>query len=108
VEQVLGLDVEAPARDVWLAEDALDPRGHPVEAAGVRTDHRLRPLAVDGTPAYPNVVIAGSLLAGQRPLHERCRDGVGIASGWRAATVLAGAGAAPGAGSGSGARGDAS
>jgi hypothetical protein len=35
------------------------------------------------------VAVVGSMLAGQRYLSERCGDGVAMASGHRAASVLA-------------------
>jgi len=79
----------------WLGDDAFDPAGHPLERAGVRTDADLRPVAPDGTPLYENVRVAGSLLAGQQYIRERCGDGVALTSGRRAArsltAVLAGA-----------------
>jgi glycerol-3-phosphate dehydrogenase subunit B len=89
VEPLLGLHVEAPVRDAWLVHEALDPAGHPIEAAGIRTDGDLRPVdPLTGRAAYPNVRIAGALLAGQRALRERSGDGIAVASGWRAAGRL--------------------
>ena len=67
------------------------PDGHPLERAGIRTDARLRPVDAAGEVVLDNVVVAGSLLAGQRYLAERCGDGVAIASGFRAAATLAAA-----------------
>ncbi|HET7676447.1 MAG TPA: anaerobic glycerol-3-phosphate dehydrogenase subunit GlpB [Candidatus Limnocylindrales bacterium] len=91
-ETVLGLPVEAPDADAWLAQDPLDPQGHPLEAAGVRTDGQLRPVdptgASGGAALYENVHVVGSLLAGQRYLRERCGDGVALASGHLAAELL--------------------
>ncbi|HET9522169.1 MAG TPA: hypothetical protein VFO73_14060, partial [Candidatus Limnocylindrales bacterium] len=58
----------------------------------------LHPINAAGKVAYANVLVVGSVLAGQRYLAERCGDGVAIASARRAAaTVLAGprAGSAP-------------
>jgi glycerol-3-phosphate dehydrogenase subunit B len=90
VEPLLDLHVDAPQHDAWLVADALDPAGHPIEAAGIATDAGLRPLVHDGGPAaLANVLVAGALLAGQRSIRERCGDGVAVASGWRAANELA-------------------
>ncbi len=89
VEPLLGLHVDAPDHESWLVRDALDPAGHPIEAAGVPTDAELRPLGSDGSVSHPNVRVAGALLAAQRALRERCGDGVAVASGWRAANELA-------------------
>jgi glycerol-3-phosphate dehydrogenase subunit B len=100
LEPLLGLPVEAPPADDWLAVDAFEPAGHPLEKAGIRTDAELRPVDADGTPVFENVRVAGSLLAGQRYIRDRCGDGVALASGWRAARSLsavpAGRAAAPG------------
>jgi glycerol-3-phosphate dehydrogenase subunit B len=85
---VLGLPVEAPEFADWLSTDAFDPAGHPLEAAGIRTDAEMRPVDSSGGPLFDNVRVVGSMLAGQRYLRERCRDGVAIASGRRAARTL--------------------
>jgi glycerol-3-phosphate dehydrogenase subunit B len=98
VETVLGLPVECPAPPGGAAglllDDPFDPAGHPLELAGVRTDAQLRPTAPatgrpgsasSGPPLATNVRVAGSLLAGQRYLRERCGDGVALASGRLAA-----------------------
>jgi glycerol-3-phosphate dehydrogenase subunit B len=87
VEPLLGLPVETPPQDDWLRHEALDPAGHPVESAGIRTDAQLHPLDADGQ-VLANVFVVGALLAGQRALRERCGDGVAVASGWRAATTI--------------------
>lgn len=79
-EQVLGLPIQAPPADDWLAIDPFDPAGHPLEAAGVLTDAQLRPIEAGGDVLVDNVRIVGSLLAGQRYLREWCGDGVAIAS----------------------------
>ncbi len=86
VEPLLNLHVDAPEHEAWLVADALDPAGHPLEAAGITTDSGLRPLARDGGPAaIANVHVIGALLAGQRSIRGRCGDGIAVASGWRAA-----------------------
>jgi glycerol-3-phosphate dehydrogenase subunit B len=93
VETVLGLPIELPGnpagRSGLLLEDPFDPAGHPLELAGIRTDGQLRPVvpgaSPDGLPLAANVRVAGSLLAGQRYLAERCGDGVALASGRLAA-----------------------
>jgi glycerol-3-phosphate dehydrogenase subunit B len=96
-EAVLGLPVDGPPAGAWLLSDPFDPAGHPLETAGIRTDARLRPVSPraagqpDGQGSRPlaeNVRIAGSLLAGQRYLRERCGDGVALASATLAAREL--------------------
>ncbi len=92
-ETVLGLPVEAPDPGQWLLADPFDPAGQPLEAAGIRTDAQLRPVALGQSPSVlaGNVRIAGSLLAGMHYLGQRCGDGVAIASGSLAARELCGA-----------------
>jgi glycerol-3-phosphate dehydrogenase subunit B len=87
-EPILGLPVEAPSVDDWLAADPFEPDGHPLEAAGIRTDADLRPVDARGGVVLDNVAIVGALMAGQRYLSERCGDGVAIASGAQAAALL--------------------
>ena len=87
-EPILDLPVEAPPVDAWFTAHPLAGDGHPLERAGLRTDARLRPVDSTGQVVFDNVAIAGSLLAGQRNVAERCGDGVAIASGWRAAATL--------------------
>jgi Anaerobic glycerol-3-phosphate dehydrogenase len=94
-EMVLGLPVEAPEFADWLSPDAFDPSGHPLEAAGIRTDAELRPVDRAGRPIFDNVRVVGTMLAGQRYLRERCRDGVAISSGRHAARTLTAVGSAP-------------
>jgi glycerol-3-phosphate dehydrogenase subunit B len=95
-ESVLDLPVEQPRRDDWFDADPFAYAGHPIDAAGIRTDNRLRPVDGRGDVVYQNVRVCGSLLAGQRWLHERCGDGVAIASAYRVATSLAADGFRPG------------
>jgi glycerol-3-phosphate dehydrogenase subunit B len=95
-EAVLGLPVEGPAGGDWLSDDVFSPAGHPLETAGIRTDGHLRPVTpgrsrAAARPLAENVRVAGSLLAGQRYLRERCGDGVALASGTLAARELVGA-----------------
>jgi glycerol-3-phosphate dehydrogenase subunit B len=91
VDTVLGLPVDGPPIERWMAGDALDPGGMPIAAAGLRTDAELRPIdpaRPDDGPLWENVRVVGRLLAGQRYLRERCGDGVALASAWRAAASL--------------------
>jgi glycerol-3-phosphate dehydrogenase subunit B len=88
VEPLLDLPVEAPPAEAWLSSDPFDPAGHPLEAAGIRIDADLRPVDPSGNVVLDNVLVVGSLLAGQRYVTERCGDGVAIASGHRAAAII--------------------
>lgn len=79
-ERVFGLPVVAPPRESWFSDDPLAP--HPLEAAGIEVDDQLAPAELE------NVRVIGSALAGMRYLHERCGDGVALASAHRAARSL--------------------
>jgi glycerol-3-phosphate dehydrogenase subunit B len=95
-EVVASLPVEAADREAWFSADPFDPRGHAVEAAGIRTDDALRPVDGRGRAVYANVRICGALVAGQRWLRDRSGDGVALASARRAAETLSRDGFAPG------------
>jgi glycerol-3-phosphate dehydrogenase subunit B len=88
-DSVLGLALPGPARAAWFDDDFLATQ-HPIEAAGFAVDDDLRPLAADGSPAVENVHVVGSALGGMHYLHERCGDGVAIASAARAARCAIG------------------
>jgi glycerol-3-phosphate dehydrogenase subunit B len=79
-EPVLGLPVQQPAsRETWHSRDFLDPAGHEVNRAGLRTDSVFRPFDATGRPAWPGLFAVGSILAGQDWMREKC--GAGIALG---------------------------
>lgn len=84
-EPILDLAVEQPGpRDEWHRRDFLDPSGHPINRAGVRTDVAWRPLAANGDPASPRLFAAGSILAKQDWMREKCGAGLAIATAWAA------------------------
>jgi glycerol-3-phosphate dehydrogenase subunit B len=58
---------------------------HPIARAGVAVDAELRP---DG---YENVLVAGATLAGAEPWREKSGDGISLATGYRAAELVASA-----------------
>jgi glycerol-3-phosphate dehydrogenase subunit B len=96
VETTLGLPVEGPPRDDWLARDPFVTDGHSLEQAGVPVDGDLRPVGRTGEPVYTNVRVCGAQLSGQRWLRERCGDGVAVASAGHVAAGLASDGFAKG------------
>jgi glycerol-3-phosphate dehydrogenase subunit B len=88
-EPILHLPVEAPGLAHWLDGDLYGPAGVSLEAAGIRVDDDLRPIGPGGEVVLGNVRVVGSALAGMRYLSERCGDGVALASGYRAARLIA-------------------
>lgn len=84
-ETVFDLPVRQPeSRTEWHHPDFLSPEGHPVNRAGLETDEWFRPLAQDGTPAYPNLFAAGSILGRQDWMRMKCGSGLAIATAFKA------------------------
>jgi glycerol-3-phosphate dehydrogenase subunit B len=82
-EAALGLPVDgAGDRSVWTKASMLEPQ--PYETLGLTVDERLRPLDNTGKPAYRNLHAAGGILAGARRTTEGSRQGIDVASAWRA------------------------
>jgi len=84
-EPLMGLPLSAclPRRQ-WFERSFLENREHAIHGVGVPTDGDLRPLD-GGRPVSPNLWIAGTLLAHQRWIDEKSREGIEIATGYRAA-----------------------
>jgi glycerol-3-phosphate dehydrogenase subunit B len=89
-ETVARLPVAAPARAEWFVTGSSLPMSDALEKAGIRVDAELRPIDVGGTPIVRNLRVAGSLIAGQRSIRDRCGEGVAVVSGRRAGQSLTG------------------
>lgn len=88
-EPLLDLPVAQPAaRDDWFSTDYFDPQGHALNRAGVETDADFRPLGTDGRPVHPRLFAAGSVLAHQDWVRQRCGAGLAIATAHAAVTAL--------------------
>ncbi|MCS7221148.1 MAG: glycerol-3-phosphate dehydrogenase subunit GlpB [Anaerolineae bacterium] len=75
-----------PARGEWTAPI---PRGpHPILSVGVAVDELLRPIDEQGRPVFENLHIAGALLADGVEPHRGIGDGVAIATGYMAASLV--------------------
>lgn len=84
-EPILGLPVtQPPTRHAWHRDQFLDPRGHPINEAGLEIDDRFRPLGLDGRPAFENLFAAGSILAHQDWMRSKCGAGLAIATAYGA------------------------
>jgi glycerol-3-phosphate dehydrogenase subunit B len=80
-EPLFGLPVrQPPARRDWHRDNFYDLRGHPLNQAGLPTDDKLRPLAESGRPAYANLFAAGTILAGQDWMRQKCGSGLALAT----------------------------
>jgi glycerol-3-phosphate dehydrogenase subunit B len=84
-EPVLDLPVHQPGtRSEWHRRQFLDPRGHPVNRAGLVVDDLMRPLGLHGSCAYENLFAAGSVLAHQDWMRTKCGAGLAVATAYGA------------------------
>ncbi len=89
-EPLFGLPVFQPrSRNRWHRRYFLDPRGHRVNQAGLETDDTFRPLAESGRPAFENLYAAGSILAHQDWMRQKCGSGLAIATAYAAVEAMA-------------------
>jgi glycerol-3-phosphate dehydrogenase subunit B len=87
-ETVFNLPVFQPEdRCSWHRRDFLDPRGHPVNRAGVETDRWFRPLGADGHPAHPSLFAIGAILAHQDWMRMKCGAGLAAATAYGAVSA---------------------
>ncbi len=88
-ESLLTLPVQQPAaREDWHQSDFLDPAGHAINRAGLRTDEAWRPLDATGNPAWTKLFAIGSILADQDWMRAKCGSGLAIATAWAAVEQL--------------------
>lgn len=90
-ETLANLAVDQPeGRAAWYRPDYFDPRGHAVNRSGVIVDERWRPLGAAGKPAHPRLFAAGSVLAHQDWIRQRCGAGLAIATAYEAVRAALG------------------
>jgi len=90
-ETLFGLEVRQPEnRSHWHHRDLWDPRGHPVNRAGLETDESFRPLGVSGQAAYPDLYASGSILAHQDWMRMKCGSGLAIVTSYAAVKAIHG------------------
>lgn len=88
-ETLFNLPVHQPgSRAQWHSKDFLDPKGHPLNRAGLEIDDSFRPLAKSGRCAFPTLFAAGSILAHQDWIRMKCGSGLAIASAYAAINCL--------------------
>ena len=89
-ETIFGLPVHQPAdRTGWHRKVLLDRRGHGINRSGLETDALLRPLGIDGEPAFPALFAAGSILAHQDWVRQKCGSGLAITTAYAAVKAFA-------------------
>jgi glycerol-3-phosphate dehydrogenase subunit B len=70
-------------------------RSHPYTRFGVVVNDNMQPVDAAGLPLYPNLWAAGGLLAGADRIGEGCREGLDMATAWRAVSQLTLSGLSP-------------
>jgi len=88
-ESIFDLPVHQPdKRSEWHCYEFLDPAGHPVNRAGLVTDDRFRPLDRSGNAAHDRLFAAGSILAHQDWMRQKCGSGLAIATAYAAVNAF--------------------
>lgn len=88
-ETLFNLSVyQPPDRAGWHRPDFFDPRGHPINQAGLIVDDQFRPLDESGRPAFTTLYAAGSILAHQDWMRMKCGSGLAIATAYGAVEAL--------------------
>ena len=84
-EPLLDLPVTQPAnRADWYQERYTDPRGHPINRAGIEVDDCCRPLTKDGSIYSERLFAAGSILAHHDWIRSRSGAGIALATAFQA------------------------
>ena len=84
-ETIFNLPVYQPAaRTHWHRKTLFSHKGHPIHKAGLVVDRLLRPCDEQGRCIYPNLFAAGSILAHQDWIRQKCGSGLAIASAYAA------------------------
>jgi glycerol-3-phosphate dehydrogenase subunit B len=88
-ETIFNLPVHQPeSRANWHSKNFLDPKGHPLNRAGLEIDAYFRPLGKTGKCAFTTLFAAGSILAHQDWIRMKCGSGLAIASAYAAVHSL--------------------
>lgn len=88
-ERLLDLPVCQPAsRESWHSPDLFDPAGHPVDRAGIMVDDAFRPVDFTGHVIHPRLYAAGTVLAHQDWIREKCGAGLAVATAWAAVASM--------------------
>jgi glycerol-3-phosphate dehydrogenase subunit B len=86
-EPVFNLPIEAPTtRSAWTSERFLDPQ--PYAKFGVAVNKQLQPLNAQAKPIASNLRVIGSILANSDRLSEGSREGIELATAWRAVETV--------------------
>ncbi len=80
-ETIFNLPVTQPnERGQWHHKDLFHAQGHPVNRSGLEIDAHFRPADAAGRAVYANLFAAGSILAHQDWIRQKCGSGLAIAT----------------------------
>jgi glycerol-3-phosphate dehydrogenase subunit B len=84
-ETIFNLPVSQPSkRASWHRRNFFSPAGHAINRAGVKVDSAFRPVDESGQPFYDNLFAAGTILANQDWMRQKCGCGLSIATAYGA------------------------
>jgi glycerol-3-phosphate dehydrogenase subunit B len=84
-ETIFNLPVDQPSdRCQWHHRDLFHRGGHPVNRAGLTVNGWFQPVDSRGTPHYRNLFAAGTILAHQDWIRQKCGSGLSIATAYGA------------------------
>jgi len=84
-ETIFNLPVYQPAARIqWHRKSLFHDQGHPIHKAGLQIDDQFRPCDDQERCIYPNLFAAGSILAHQDWIRQKCGSGLAIASAFAA------------------------
>lgn len=84
-ETLFDLPVFQPGdRSDWHHKNFFDPSGHGINQAGLEIDDTFRPLNREGQPVFANLFAAGSILAHQDWIRQKCGAGLAVSSAYAA------------------------
>jgi len=73
-----------PDRALWHQTDFFDPRGHGINQAGLEINASFQPTDLTGKTVYDHLFAAGSILAHQDWMRQKCGAGLAIATAYGA------------------------
>jgi len=84
-ESIFDLPVHQPShRDQWHQKDFFHPEGHLINRAGVMVDDHFRPVDENRRLIHPDLYAAGSILAHQDWMRQKCGSGLAISTAYGA------------------------
>ena len=88
-ETIFDLPVDQPAeRSLWHQKELFAPEGHLINRAGLAVDKSFRPVDDKGKVVHEHLHAAGSILAHQDWMRQKCGSGLAIATAFGAVNSM--------------------